>query len=158
MASLFSFFRSHLLKGTLHGNLIWCDLPQLLSSISHFLISTIPVTTMWFVLVVYHNCIYLLYCYIHTHTHTHPFLDESWKPLNSWIWFLIDSASIMVLGAWTLPPYIYRHMCVCIYILAWRIPMERGTWKATVHGVTKSQTWLKRQHAHMYIWIYMNKW
>ena len=23
-------------------------------------------------------------------------------------------------------------------ILAWRIPMDRGAWKATVHGVTKS--------------------
>jgi len=27
-------------------------------------------------------------------------------------------------------------------ILAWRIPMDRGTWWATVHGVTKSQTCL----------------
>ena len=25
-------------------------------------------------------------------------------------------------------------------ILAWRIPMDGGTWQATVHGVTKSQT------------------
>ena len=25
-------------------------------------------------------------------------------------------------------------------ILAWRIPMERGAWWATVHGVEKSQT------------------
>ena len=25
-------------------------------------------------------------------------------------------------------------------ILAWRIPMDRGAWKATVHGVIKSQT------------------
>ena len=25
-------------------------------------------------------------------------------------------------------------------ILAWRIPMHRGTWCAAVHGVTKSQT------------------
>ena len=27
-------------------------------------------------------------------------------------------------------------------ILAWRIPMERGAWRATVYGVTKSQTQL----------------
>ena len=27
-------------------------------------------------------------------------------------------------------------------ILAWRIPMDRGSWQATVHGVTKSQTQL----------------
>ena len=25
-------------------------------------------------------------------------------------------------------------------IVAWRIPMDRGAWRATVHGVTKSQT------------------
>ena len=27
-------------------------------------------------------------------------------------------------------------------ILAWRIPMERGTWRPTAHGVSKSRTWL----------------
>ena len=27
-------------------------------------------------------------------------------------------------------------------ILVWRIPMDRGTWQAAVHGVTKSQTQL----------------
>ena len=27
-------------------------------------------------------------------------------------------------------------------ILAWTIPMDRGAWQATVHGVTKSQTGL----------------
>ena len=27
-------------------------------------------------------------------------------------------------------------------IFAWRIPMDRGVWKATVHRVTKGQTWL----------------
>ena len=25
-------------------------------------------------------------------------------------------------------------------ILAWRIPMDRGVWRAMVHGVAKSQT------------------
>ena len=29
-------------------------------------------------------------------------------------------------------------------ILAWRIPMDREAWKATVDSVSKSQTWLKR--------------
>ena len=27
-------------------------------------------------------------------------------------------------------------------IMAWRIPMDRGTWWATIHGVTKSWTQL----------------
>ena len=33
-------------------------------------------------------------------------------------------------------------------ILAWRIPMDRGAWRATVHGVTKSQTRLSNQAWH----------
>ena len=40
-----------------------------------------------------------------------------------------------------------REVYICIYnmathssILAWRILKDRGTWKATVHGVAKSQT------------------
>ena len=33
-------------------------------------------------------------------------------------------------------------------ILAWRIPMDRGTWWATVHRVTNSQTQLKRLSMH----------
>ena len=28
-------------------------------------------------------------------------------------------------------------------ILAWRVPMERGAWWATVHGVAKSRTGLR---------------
>ena len=28
-------------------------------------------------------------------------------------------------------------------ILTWRIPIDRGAWQATVHGVAKSWTWLK---------------
>ena len=29
-------------------------------------------------------------------------------------------------------------------ILAWRIPRDRGAWRATVHGVTKGQTQLSK--------------
>ena len=31
---------------------------------------------------------------------------------------------------------------------AWRTPMERGAWPATVHGVTKNRTRLKRLSKH----------
>ena len=31
-------------------------------------------------------------------------------------------------------------MAIHSSILAERIPMDRGTWRATVHGVTESQT------------------
>ena len=30
-------------------------------------------------------------------------------------------------------------------ILAWRIPIDRGDWQATVHGVTRSQIQLSNQ-------------
>ena len=33
-------------------------------------------------------------------------------------------------------------------ILAWRIPVDRGAWWATVHGVAKRQTQLSNQHTH----------
>ena len=33
-------------------------------------------------------------------------------------------------------------------ILVWRIPMDRGAWWATVHGVTKSRTRLKQLSKH----------
>ena len=34
-------------------------------------------------------------------------------------------------------------------ILAWKIPMDRGAWWATVHGVAKSQTRLSdKEHTH----------
>ena len=45
-------------------------------------------------------------------------------------------------------------------ILAWRIPMDRGAWQATVQGVTKSRTWLSKAHPfhayrHLYRYFYI---
>ena len=34
-------------------------------------------------------------------------------------------------------------------ILAWRIPMDTGAWRATVHMIAKSQTPLKRLSTHV---------
>ena len=31
-------------------------------------------------------------------------------------------------------------------ILVWRIPMDRGAWRATVHRVTKNRTQLSNKH------------
>ena len=33
-------------------------------------------------------------------------------------------------------------------ILAWRIPMDRGAWRDTIHRVAKSQTQLKQPITH----------
>ena len=42
-------------------------------------------------------------------------------------------------------------------ILAWRIPMDRGAWRATVHGVAKSQlndkVHTKHQNKVRYIYL-----
>ena len=35
-------------------------------------------------------------------------------------------------------------MAIYSSILAWRIPLDRGAWRATVQRMTQSQTWLKR--------------
>ena len=35
-------------------------------------------------------------------------------------------------------------MATLFSILAWRIPMDRGAWRTTVHGVTKNWTQLKQ--------------
>ena len=32
--------------------------------------------------------------------------------------------------------------------------MDRGAWQATVHGVTKSQTWLSNFHFHFHVLLY----
>ena len=36
-------------------------------------------------------------------------------------------------------------------ILAWRIPMDRGSWRAAVHGVAKSQTQLRYYAQHWWL-------
>jgi len=42
-------------------------------------------------------------------------------------------------------------------ILAWRIPMNRGAWRATVHRITKSRTRLKRLSMHARtVWMNLN--
>ena len=44
-------------------------------------------------------------------------------------------------------------------ILTWRILMDRGTWRATIHSVAKCQTWLEwLMHSaaeHIYICMYI---
>ena len=36
--------------------------------------------------------------------------------------------------------FVEKKMATHSSILAWRIPMDRGTWQAIVHGVAESQT------------------
>ena len=44
-----------------------------------------------------------------------------------------------------------RDMATHSHIFAWRIPMDRVAWQATVHGVAKSQTMTEAtKHGHMH--------
>ena len=47
---------------------------------------------------------------------------------ETWVWYL----------GWEDP--LEEEMAAHSSIIAWRIPMDRGAWQATVHGVAKSQT------------------
>ena len=49
---------------------------------------------------------------------------------ETWVWFL----------GWEDP--LEEGMAIHSSLLAWRIPIDKGAWQVTVHGVTKSQTWL----------------
>ena len=54
-----------------------------------------------------------------------------------------DLGSIPGLGRfpWSLEEGMATHSSIPV----WRIPMDRGAWRAIVHGVTKSQTQVKKQ-------------
>ena len=49
---------------------------------------------------------------------------------ETWVWSL----------SWEDP--LEEGMATHSSILGWRIPMDRGAWWATIHGVAKNQTWL----------------
>ena len=61
---------------------------------------------------------------------------------ETWVWSL----------GWEDPPE--EGMATHSRILAWRIPMDRGAWQATVYGVTKSWTRLKQliKHTDWLLW------
>ena len=42
-----------------------------------------------------------------------------------------------------------KGMATLSSILAWRIPMDRRAWRATLHGAAQSQTCLKQLSTHM---------
>ena len=73
-----------------------------------------------------------MYTHIHTHTLILFLVAQTVKSLPA-----MRETWVRSLG-WEDP--LEEGMATHSSILAWRIPMERGVWQATVHGVTKSQT------------------
>ena len=64
-------------------------------------------------------------------------LPSTWE---AWVWSL------------SLEDPLEEGMAIHSSILAWRIPMDRGAWWTTVHGVTKSQTRLRDSAQHSFKW------
>ena len=50
------------------------------------------------------------------------------------------STAVLALISSTADKLLEEGMATPSSILAWRLPMDRGAWWATVHGVTQSQT------------------
>ena len=64
---------------------------------------------------------------------------------DTWVWYLGWEDSLE------------EDMATHSRILAWRIPMDRGAWRATFHEVAKSQTQLSNKAQHS-IYIYIYEW
>ena len=76
-----------------------------------------------------------IFGFAHTSTRTWAFLlAQTVKNLSA-----VRDARVRSLG-WKDP--LEESMATHFRILAWRIPMDRGAWWATVHGVAKSRTQL----------------
>ena len=56
-------------------------------------------------------------------------------------------------GVWKIPWR--KGMATYSSILACRIPVDRGAWRATVHGVTRRRTQLSQLNTHTHINIYL---
>ena len=59
---------------------------------------------------------------------------------ETWVWSLGREEDIPL----------EEDMATHFSILAWRIPVDRGAWWATIPGITKSRTWLSDSNTHIY--------
>ena len=78
---------------------------------------------------------FVIYLHTHTHTHTHIFVGSSLVTQMVKNLPVVQETRIQSLG-WEDP--LEKGMAMHSSILVWIIPMDRGTWRAIVHGVTKS--------------------
>ena len=78
---------------------------------------------------------FVIYLHTHTHTHTHIFVGSSLVTQMVKNLPVVQETRIQSLG-WEDP--LEKGMAMNSSILVWIIPMDRGTWRAIVHGVTKS--------------------
>ena len=94
--------------------------------------------------IAYIHCVCALHTHTYTHTHTHThrasLVAQMIKNLpalqETWVWTL----------GWE--DALEEGMITYSSILAWRMPMDKGAWWATVHGVAKNQTRLSDWAQH----------
>ena len=81
-------------------------------------------------------------------------LQYSWASLVALM--AMQETQVQSLG-WDDP--LEKEMANHLSILAWRIPMDRGAWRTTIHRVAKSQTQLKwlSMHGRTYTHTHENK-
>ena len=86
-----------------------------------------------------HTHMHIHCLHTHTHTHTHIYIHRASQRLRG-------KESVCEAGAsgdaYSIPGEdpLEEGMAAHPSILSWRIPMDRGAWWATVHGVSKSWT------------------
>ena len=72
---------------------------------------------------------------------------SSRRDLSSWFPYDFDQCHQLLYGQ---RGFWEESMATHSSILAWRIPMNRRAWQATVHRVAKSRPWLKQLSTHVH--------
>ena len=111
-----------------------------------------------------HACIHIKHTYpltnTHVNTHKHPYTQYTYTlkyvctyTRASLVAQMVkDPPAMRETQVWSLgwEDPMEKGTATHSSILAWRIPMDRGAWEATVHGVTKSWTQLSAFHFHFH--------
>ena len=95
----------------------------------------------------------IVYTHTHTHTQTHTHRPPQWLSGKESAYNAADAGSILGLGR-----YLGEGNNNPLQYSCLGNPMDRGTWRATVHGVGKIQTRLTKHstHAHTHVHVYVN--
>ena len=87
----------------------------------------------------FHDCVHLLK------------LIKLFNTLESWVAQMVKNLPALCetwIQSLVWEYHLKKGMATHTSILAWRIPMVRGAWRATVPGVAKSWRWLSVSHTH----------
>ena len=63
---------------------------------------------------------------------------------------LVQQIGLIRQATWVGKPHLKKKMATHFNILAWRIPMDRGAWQATIHGAAESDSTEQLSTAQIY--------